>query len=372
MVNPFYLSFILMISLFNFSILKEVNHRPIIGILTLPYKNTKTSYVEDSYIKMVESSGARAVPIRWNSNKRIVDFLVNSVNGVLIQGDYYSQLIKKPRGLFGLRRSRFRSIDETAFYILSKAFELNKNGIYFPVWLDNYGFQFLVTNLSKNENIMDDLFLERLSTNLYLNDFDLSKNTEISSLISSSKNSTMLIKDIVKSITNQRSLNMTNLRKFKMFSLFDDQELNTIISNKTMYFDNLVGIKFENFYQSDVLMKHIIPTSFVLDRTGNLSVSSFEHKDFPFYGTLFQFDKMTYTVNEENTMDHSLQNIQINRKFADFFIEESKKNYQKFSAKSTESKIIFEKFKLRYDRKMKRYIYIVREEDDENENVIFN
>ena len=119
-------------------------------------------------------------------------------------------------------------------------------------------------------------------------------------------------------------------------------------------------------------MKHIIPTSFVLDRTGNLSVSSFEHKDFPFYGTLFQFDKMTYTVNEENTMDHSLQNIQINRKFADFFIEESKKNYQKFSAKSTESKIIFEKFKLRYDRKMKRYIYIVREEDDENENVIFN
>ena len=153
--------------------------------------------------------------------------------------------------------------------------------------------------------------------------------------------------------------------------MFEEKELYTMINNKAMYFDSNSGILFEDFYRNNLLSHNIIPTTFVVDKTGNLTISSFEFKDFPFYGTQFQFDKIAYTVNEEKEMDHSYPNIQVNRKFGDFFIEESKKNYQKFTDKVTELKLIFEDLKLRYNHKMKKYIYLIKESDDENDNVIF-
>ena len=49
------------------------NNRPIIGIMTLPseyveFPNDTYSYIAASYVKFVESSGARVIPIPYEAN----------------------------------------------------------------------------------------------------------------------------------------------------------------------------------------------------------------------------------------------------------------------------------------------------------------
>lgn len=361
-------TFVFFSLLFYTFISKEINHRPIIGILTLPYHGNTRSYVEDSYVRMIESSGARAVPIRWNSSRRIIDFILNSVNGVLIQGNHYTNLVQNPRSLFAFRKKHFKRIDETSFYILTKAFEFNKKGIHFPVWLDNYGFQFLITNFSKNKSILSNVGLESYSSSLYLNDMEMDKN-DIFELISKNKT---LISELTENIKNKKQTNFNNVLKYKMFKGFEIKELNRITTKKTMFFNTKTSVLLKDFVQSQELMKHIFPTSFVLDKNGNLTVSSFEFKNFPFYGTNFEVDKLAYTLINHDHILHSHSNIQINRKFSDFFIEECKRNYQKFTDKRSEINMIFEAYKIHYDHRMKRFIYIIRPGDDENDDVSFD
>jgi len=300
---------------------------------------------------MIESSGARAIPIRWNSSRRIVEFLLNSVNGVLIPGNYSSDLLQDPKAIFSPKKTHFRSLDETAFYILMKAFEFNENNIHFPVLMVDYGFQFVILNLSRNRTIINDISAEKYSSTLILKADG--KNNEISSL--------------VKLNSNLKKLSPTAERR--MFKYFDQKELQMMSTNKTVFFDTNIGVLLKDFYQNKDLLNYMIPTTFAVDRNGSMIVSSFEFKNYPFYGIQFQIDKIAYTLNEEEDIPHTPENIQINRKFADFFVEESKKNYQKFTDKRSEYKLVMEHFKLRYDYKLHRYIHILKETDDEYDNV---
>jgi len=73
-----------------------LNNRPIIGILTQPGNGgygdvaedlqNKTQYIAASYVKFVESGGARVVPIFYNSTKDQLDQLFDSINGILLPG----------------------------------------------------------------------------------------------------------------------------------------------------------------------------------------------------------------------------------------------------------------------------------------------
>jgi hypothetical protein len=80
---------------------------------------------------------------------------------------------------------------------------------------------------------------------------------------------------------------------------------------------------------------------------------------------------LAYTLIDHDHIVHSHSNIQINRKFADFFVEESKKNYQKFTDKRSEINLIFEAFKIHYENRLKRFVYIIESSDDEFDDVVF-
>jgi len=332
-----------------------VNHHPIIGILSIPYKNSENSFIEQSYVRMVESSGARAVPIIWNSSKRNIDFLLNSVNGVLIAGDY--PLSRLRRKSFKLKAKRFYSVDETVNYVLQKAFELNGSKIHFPVWTQSYGFEFIMLHLSKDMNIFDDINSERYTTSIIPNDME---NNEMTKLIKSNETT---MNTFISNINTKGPFNLNNVMKHKMFTLFDDKDLHMFYEGKSFFFNAIMGVPAKSFFLNENLVETIIPTSFALDRNGNLTVSSFEFKDLPIYGTQFQTDKSSYTVTDEDYINHSLSDIQINRKFSDFFVEESKKNYQKFADKPTENKYLFEENNSSY--KQKKYVYMFSKEEDD-------
>ena len=108
-----------------------------IGILSVPLSkanrkksNIVSSYIPDSYVKWIESSGAQVVPIPFNwSEKKIRDAL-DQVNGVLFPGGDVDRTMNDD----------FKEYIDTFKYIFNYA----KRRQNFPLWATCLGFQFLV------------------------------------------------------------------------------------------------------------------------------------------------------------------------------------------------------------------------------------
>ncbi|XP_010765090.1 gamma-glutamyl hydrolase-like [Notothenia coriiceps] len=63
----------------------KINERPIIGVLAqevlLEQKPNQTAYIAASYVKFLESAGARVVPVMINQPMEEYKKLFNSING---------------------------------------------------------------------------------------------------------------------------------------------------------------------------------------------------------------------------------------------------------------------------------------------------
>ncbi|XP_072255011.1 gamma-glutamyl hydrolase-like [Pyxicephalus adspersus] len=152
--------FFLLSSAVIFCQVQEINDRPIIGIITQEvsdevfFQYGKT-YIADSYVKYLESAGCRVVPIRLNLSEDEYLYLFHSINGVLLPG-----------GAVDLLNSSF-SRTAALFYKLS--IEAASSGIYFPIWGTCMGFQVL-TALTSEKNLLSNTSAENISLPLNLMD----------------------------------------------------------------------------------------------------------------------------------------------------------------------------------------------------------
>ena len=116
-----------------------LNNRPIIGILSqeishtlLPPRIKGVSYIAASYVKYLESAGARVVPILINHHTVAeLKLLFNSINGVLFPGG----------GAAFFTSGYYKNA--VAFYKM--ALDANDKGDYFPIWGTCLGFETLHT-----------------------------------------------------------------------------------------------------------------------------------------------------------------------------------------------------------------------------------
>jgi gamma-glutamyl hydrolase len=121
---------------------EKTNDRPIIGLFTQPTSSKEGTcggnclYVAASYVKYLESAGARVVPINYYASNSQLDTLFNSVNGVFFPGGS-------------------ASFPKQAQYIYDKVVAANDAGDYFPLWGTCMGFQWLMIAQSRNSNILD-------------------------------------------------------------------------------------------------------------------------------------------------------------------------------------------------------------------------
>jgi len=73
-----------------YSIIECLNVRPIIGILSQPTDGDLTKYgsqyIAASYVKYIESAGARVVPILYDSGVTNITTLLGYINGILFPG----------------------------------------------------------------------------------------------------------------------------------------------------------------------------------------------------------------------------------------------------------------------------------------------
>lgn len=125
----------------------KLNYRPIIGILSHPgdgasgrlNNGTNVSYIAASYVKFVESAGARVIPLIYNEPPRVLYKKLNLVNGVIFTGGW-------------AKSGLYFDIVETVF---KKVLEKNDAGNHFPLFAICLGFELLTMIISKNRNILE-------------------------------------------------------------------------------------------------------------------------------------------------------------------------------------------------------------------------
>ncbi|KRT81317.1 Peptidase, partial [Oryctes borbonicus] len=112
---------------------------PIIGILSqetysvnhlFPGINYQ-SFIAASYVKHLESAGARVVPIMIGRNKDYYRELINNTNGILFPGG----------ATFFNQSDGYADAGQIIYDI---ALELNQNGDYYPIWGTCLGMELMV------------------------------------------------------------------------------------------------------------------------------------------------------------------------------------------------------------------------------------
>ncbi|PON98492.1 Peptidase C26, gamma-glutamyl hydrolase [Trema orientale] len=120
---------------------QKLYYRPVIGILSHPGDGasgrlsnaTGASYIAASYVKFVESAGARVIPLIYNEPLEVLYQKLELVNGVLFTGGWAK------RGLYF----------EVAQKIFQRVLEKNDAGDHFPLYAICLGFEILSMAISK-------------------------------------------------------------------------------------------------------------------------------------------------------------------------------------------------------------------------------
>ncbi|CAG9461317.1 unnamed protein product [Pedinophyceae sp. YPF-701] len=125
---------------------KEPYGRPLIGILTQPCHDCPgDSYVAAAFVKWVELSGARAVPIHFRKSDAELKRVFKSINGIVFPGGLTWLWLDAPYVI-------------TARKLFKWALEANDKGDVFPIWGTCLGFQLLhilVSDVSRNDLLIE-------------------------------------------------------------------------------------------------------------------------------------------------------------------------------------------------------------------------
>ncbi|XP_057296694.1 gamma-glutamyl hydrolase-like [Hydractinia symbiolongicarpus] len=283
---------------------EKVNERPIVGVAVMEVTDedlVKTypalvgkHYVPASYVKLIEMTVARLVPISPNMTDETVNYIFNSVNGLLFPGAANS-----------LNDSGYYEITKKLFRLSIKA---NKAGVVFPVLGICRGFQALVVHVEGNQKplIVTDSF--EYSTTVKWNVKELRNHSFLSSMPK-------------KMIRNSEKQPITaHFHKYSVTpkSLKRSPKLNSFFRN--------------------------LGTS--VDRDGVKFISAMEGKKFPFYGIQFHPEKTMFEWATTISIPHSPQAIRLGQFIANSFMDNVRRNKKSFYNSSIERKYLMEQYEL--------------------------
>jgi len=105
----------------------SLNDRPVIGVLSTPDDSKSTFYIAASYVKWLESAGARAIAIPFYASDDLIESIFYQVNGILFPGG-----------------ADYKDMPDSARKIWKLAKTANDSGNHFPLWGTCLGFEFMV------------------------------------------------------------------------------------------------------------------------------------------------------------------------------------------------------------------------------------
>lgn len=265
-----------------------LNNRPIIGVMAQAthgnvYPKFGRSYIAASYIKYLESSGARVVPIMNDLSEDETDRLFSSINGVLFPG-----------GEANLNTSGYAKIGRRIIDLAMNAFD---RGDYFPIWGSCLGFEFLSVQISGNLNILSKTDSENLPLPLNLSqDYNTSK----------------MFGKLPQSLAYFMSTAPTTMNNHGYSVLTSTFEANLALK------------KFFN----------ILSTS--KDRNGVEFVSTMEGIKYPIFATQWHPEKNTFEWSLNENIPHQEMSIKVTQFMSNFFVNQARLNQHKFATQEEE------------------------------------
>ncbi|XP_061877911.1 gamma-glutamyl hydrolase-like [Entelurus aequoreus] len=267
------------------------NDKPIIGILaqdlSTPVDN-QTSYIAASYVKFLESAGARVVPIKINQPEEEYRRLFKSINGVLYPG-----------GSANITSSGYQR-SAKAFYEM--AIEANKRGDHFPIWGTCLGFEQLLL-LTSGVNLLTETDTRDVTLPL--------------SFTKEAKDS----------------------RMFQGFpaKLMESLALENLTENSHRW---SLAVKAYNTTQALKSFYKILSTN----TDGKTEfLSTFEATDFPIYGTQWHPEKNAFEWRKPH-FAHGPSAVQVTFFMAEFFVGEARKSFHSFVSADEEDQALIYNF----------------------------
>ncbi|XP_040210202.1 gamma-glutamyl hydrolase [Rana temporaria] len=258
-----------------------INDSPVIGVVAqeIHFENLMShgrSYIAASYIKTLESAGARVLPIRINLPKEEYVKIFNAINGVLLPG-----------GGVDLQTSEYARVSKI-FYDL--AIEANDRGDYFPFWGTCLGFE-QMTVLTSGQLLL---------TTTHTNGVLLPLNFTESALRS------RLFQNISPSLYQ-------SLAKKPLSSHYHSWSLSMKNYTATATLRKFYNVLSTNFY-------------------GDLEyVSTMEAYDYPFYGVIWHPEKNPFEWKTSSAISHTAEAVQVAFYMAEFFVNEARKSRHQYS-----------------------------------------
>lgn len=268
---------------------ETLNNRPIIGIMMqstegMGFHSTKPNYIAASYVKYLESSGARVVPI-WNDlTYEETEELFKSINGVLFPG-----------GDVDCVSSGYAIVGKTILDLAKKSFDKQPRD-YFPVWGICLGHECLSTYVA-GSNILSGTDSENIT--LILNFKDGYKKSQI-------------YQDLP-----------TDLETF----------LSTVPSTGNFH-DWSVTVKSFNNNENMTDFYDILSTS--VDRNGIEFVSTMEGKHYPFFSTQWHPEKNSFEWKPTRNISHVQKAIETTQYMSNVFVNKARLSQHKFKSQEEE------------------------------------
>ena len=281
----------------------EVNLRPIVGVLTQPLgaegtvgsnagaRAGNTTYIAASYVKFLESAGARVVPVHYDSSAEELTALFNSINGLLLPGG-------------GADLSNTTRIRRSGQHLYKLAIAANEAGDAFPIWGTCMGFQFLSLLTSGKDSILCHDCYNSMGVPLPL--------------------------EFVEPAASQSSL----------FGGMDATLKQWLATQKLTANSHHDGIKPATF-DSDARLKafyNVLSTN--VDSQGRPFVSSFEAKSYPFAGTQWHPEKNNFewgTTLGPRAIPHGAAATAVSQYVADFVVSQARRSTHRFATSDEEA-----------------------------------
>lgn len=283
-----------------------------IGILTVPlskneyyvYKNNKNtyfnSYLPNSYVKWLEQSGARVVPIPFNLSEKKLLSILKQVNGVLFPGG----------GVDRNTKSDFEKYIKSFKQIFNYAIQECDKGHHFPLWATCLGFEFICMMPYDMETVIhnykNNFLLKRTAARGHNVHFHLSKD--------------------VKNPLEKLDCDNKITKKAKIFM---NHQYGFLVEKETI----------------DVLTKYLDIISTNKDRNKKEYISTIKFKKYPFWGVQWHPEKVAYE-HKDTHIEHSLEAIKFAGLWSEFFIRECMKNQNHFKNKE----LLINNYPLHYEK----------------------
>ncbi|GLT72424.1 hypothetical protein SLA2020_443610 [Shorea laevis] len=257
----------------------KLNYRPVVGILSHPGDGasgrlnnaTNASYIAASYVKFVESAGARVIPLIYNEPPEVLLEKLQLVNGVLFTGGWAKS------GLYL----------ETLRRVFKKVLEKNDAGEHFPLYAICLGFELVTMIVSKDRNI-----LERFSAADQASTLQFMKNINVEGTV---------------------------------FQRFPPDLLKKLGTDCLVMQNHVYGISPERFQENPALSSFFKILTTSADENDKVYVSTVQAHSYPV--TAFQWHPEKNAFEWGLSMiPHSEDAIQVTQHVANFFISEVRKS----------------------------------------------